>query len=227
LFYIVCILAATSVVFIFRTISEIKFTNRMFDLVFIRNAKMIPIFEKKSMKLMMCLFFSVLLIFFYSLFSSAFLFAQSDSRPALPIPVKFGEAKSLPNFKDFTDWYWNTVVFPYRHLDENFSSPEEGETVYMTDYSEVDGKIVEVQTPVYTFDDTFRASVEEYISGQDESSFEKILLAQGKSARFGFSKSSGVVKERFGKSVLIIFMILPLFFAGYYIQLGKKYGFSV
>ncbi|MBR0032646.1 MAG: hypothetical protein IJP61_10230 [Treponema sp.] len=227
LFYLLCVTAAMSIIFLFRTISEIKFTKNMFNLVFIRNARMIPIFEKKSMKLMLALFSSVLLILAHSLFSSSLSYTKKDSRPALPSPVKFGGNGVLPTFKDFTDWYWNTVVFPYRHLDMDFDVPEEGETVYIIDYSDENGKIKETKSPVYTFNEDFRNSVENYILNQKEDSFEKILLSQGSGTKFAFSKSSGIVKERFGKSVLIVFMLLPLVFAGYYIHLGKKYGFSV
>lgn len=225
-FYLLSLVSAASMIFLVKTVSELKFTKNMFDPVFIRNARMVSVFERKTLKLMLCLSSAVLLLFLSSLFSGS-VSSSDDSRPALPSPVTFGDSSALPNFSDFTEWYWNSLTFPYKKLGEEFFRPEEGEVVYMPEFKEVDGKIVEEQVPVYSFDDEFKKSVEDDVLSQNKNSLEKIILSQGLGAEFEFSRSSGFVQERFGKTFLLVFMIIPLIFAGYYILLGKKYGFSI
>ena len=222
LLYLACVLSSASVVHLWRTVCAAALAGRAFGLVLIRSAPMVPLFGKKSVKLMLGLFSAVLLLLVRSL-----LLPAGGGRPALPAPAEAGGGGALPGFSDFTLWCWDAAVFPFRRLGDGGSAPGEGETVYLADYVEEGGRIRETRSPALTFGDGFRAAVEAAVASRDDGSFEKMLLAQGRDAEFRFSEIPGAARERFGTAALALFMLLPLACAGHCVQLGRKYGFSV
>lgn len=227
-FYILATAASFCVLYLFNCYEDKKEVRFVFNPVYIRNSKMIPIMGRTGVRLMMGLAVFVSILFFAS-FSVGKIGhpTVSSTRPALPAPVHSEEAK-LPSIDDFTVWCWNTVTFPYRRYGESFNpAPTEGESVFMDDYVENDGRIEEISTPVYTYDDAFRDSIYATIEGFDYPAIEKLLLKQGKNVQFGFSKSSGTASEKFSGLILLVFILVPAFLAGYYIIGRKKYGLSI
>ena len=172
---------------------------------------MIPVMGHLGIRLLPVLLGTLVLILFaFKLSGNVSDFSVSASMPSLPSPVNSSESE-LVQLKDFVDWSWNTVTFPYRKLGEPYSEiPQEGEVVSITDYDSSDGTIKSVTKPVFVFNSDFRESVYKSIDKLDYPALEKMMLKQGKHTSFGYAKSaSSSSSERFGILLLFIFTARP------------------
>jgi len=174
---------------------------------------------------LMCAVILILFSFFFFLgrVSNA---GNDSSTPSLPSPVSKND-ETLPGFSDFLDWSWNTITFPYRRLSENDSSPKDGDTVSIPDYAENDGLITEYDSTMYVYDSKFRDSVSKQVESLDYPSLEKMMMEQGKSSSYGYSKGKLSSSEKFGAVLLLSFALISFALSGYYIIGRKRYGLSI
>lgn len=228
-FYCISFLGSLSLVFLYHVVEEKKEKSYSFQPVFIRSARMMPVVGHTGIRLLGFLFAFLFALFLLFVFvGNVGGGSERSSMPSLPSPVSKTDAE-LVSLKDFVAWSWNTVTFPYRKIGENTpSDPKEGEVVSITDYVEENGKIVSVTNPAYIFNSEFKDGVYKSIDRLDYPALEKLMLAQGKNASFGYAKSASVSSsERFGSLMLLILLSLP-FAAGLFYILGRKrYGLSV
>lgn len=150
--------------------------------------------------------------------------ASSVDRPALPAPVS--SRSELPGLDTFYTWAWNTMAFPFRSIYQNPSmkAPQEGETVSVSNYVEHNGRIEEIPQVVMTYNAQFRSSVLNMVKDSPKPSLEKMLLKQGKSAQYGFTKSRGVSTERFALFLLTMCVLITLGYTGYFVLVRRAYG---
>ena len=227
-FYIFTLLASASLVFLYTNFSKKQETRRSFQPVFIRSARMIPLLGHLGIRLLFGLLLSLILIFAAFKFAGNVSDFSSSSMPSLPSPVTRNDSE-LVQLKDFVDWSWNSVTFPYKKLSENsYEIPKEGEVVSITDYQEENGKIVPVKIPAFVYNSDFRESVYKSVEKLDYPALEKMLLKQGKNAHFAYSKNaSSSTKERFASLLILVFITISVALGINYIIGRKRYGLSI
>ncbi len=229
LFYGLSLLGSFSMLRLYYLFEESQESEYSFRPVYIRSARMIPAVGHLGIRLMGFLVTFLLLIFVArSFFSSHSSLSESSSLPSLPAPVARSSSE-LVGFKDFVDWSWNTVTFPFRKIGSSFDShPQEGETVSVTDYVEKDGKMMSVVTPLYVFNSEFRENIYKSVEKLDYPAVEKLLLKQGRNASFGYANGGRASSsERFSIPLLLVMIALPFVLGINYILGRKRYGLSI
>lgn len=229
LFYILALAGSVSLVQVYHVCEEYKNSQYSFQPVYIRSSRMFPIVGRIGIRLLGALLVSLVLsLLAFKLSGNVSDFSASASMPSLPAPVNSSDSE-LVQMKDFVNWSWNTVTFPYRKIGSAQNSvPSEGEIVAITDYQNEGGKIHSVQNGAFVFNGEFRDSVYKTIDKLDYPALEKMMLKQGKNASFGYAKSgSSSSSERFGILLLLIFIAIPSALGIYYILGRKRYGLSI
>ena len=150
--------------------------------------------------------------------------SPSDSSPSLPSPVSAEDA-SLPCAEDFAVSEWNRLSCMYRPLGEEYGSGvQDGDSVSLTEYSEVDGAIVAEERKALVFNNDFRKMVYDS-TAESSNSMCGVLLSQS-SGSFGYSKAvSSGGSSSLGKSdvvSLVSCLLLLLVFAGYHLFLNVR-----
>ncbi len=229
IFYVLSVLSSFSMIYILNSCENLKYSRYVFNPVYIRGAKTISVMERRGFRLM-CILTAVVTAIGICLFFSNRInrLDSSASRPSLPSPVNDGD-QALPNLDDFINWNWNALTFPFKKIDSSklVTQPIENEVISVTNYNDVGGKILAVETPLYIFNDDFKQLSYDSIEKLNYPALEKMLLQQGKNTNYGFSKSTGATIERFGIISLLIFILIPTVLTGYYILGRKKYGLSI
>ena len=228
-FYLLAFIASISMLRIFHIFEEEKNSGYSFQPVFIRSSRMFPLVGHLGIRLLGALLLVLLLILFaFKLSGNVSGFSASASMPSLPAPVNSSESE-LVQMKDFVNWSWNTVTFPYRKIGSPVpQTPSEGEVVAITDYQNEGGRIHSVQNVAFVFNGDFRDSVYKTVDKLDYPALEKMMLRQGKNTAFGYARSgSSSASERFGILLLLIFIAIPFALGIYYILGRKRYGLSI
>ncbi|WP_294429968.1 hypothetical protein [uncultured Treponema sp.] len=229
LFYLLALAGTVSVLAFYYFIQTERESLYSFKPVFIRSARMIPIIGHLGIRLLGALLVFLCVILVALKFSgNVSEFSSSQAMPSLPSPVSHSDSQ-LPQLKDLLDWSWNSVTFPYRKIGENAkSSPNEGDVVSITDYQNVDGKLVPVSVPAFVFNSDFRDSVLKTVDKLDYPAVEKMLIHQGKNVSFGYAKSSSSSSsEKFATLLILIFITITAALGINYIIGRKRYGLSV
>ncbi|MCR4821582.1 MAG: hypothetical protein K5873_01765 [Treponema sp.] len=229
IFYIFALAASASSLFLYFLFESKKEKLYSFQPLYIRSAKMIPLVGRLGIRLLGGLLLCLLVILFsFKLSGSVSSISTSASMPALPSPVSHA-SEELPQLSDFMNWSWNYITFPYKKISPEMNkAPEEGELVSITDYQEIDGKISTVETKAFVYNSEFRDNVFKAVDKLNYPALEKMLLKQGKNARFGYSKKASTSSsERFGMILLLIFITIPAALGIYYIVGRKRYGLGI
>lgn len=233
LFYVVALVAggaALVLVALLKTEYDKKHKDQhkrhLFAPVLIRSARFIPLVERGDVKVIVLLAFATAVMLFVSLAGAAVQSPVSEGiAPAVPAPV--AGAARLPDFDDFLAWSWQTVTFPYRRLsDGNAQPPVDGDTVVMPEYAEENGVITERGKTAFVYNGAFRSSVYDSVRHLPYPALEKMLLRQGKDARYSYARGGRSVGERFGTVLLVVFMLIPAGIIGYVVLIRRHYGIS-
>ena len=229
LFYVIALAASLSLVHLYHLQEETDSLRYSFKPVYIRTSRMIPLIGRLGIRLLGVLLVSlVLIVLAFRLSGNVSDFSGSASMPSLPSPVSTSSSE-LVQLNDFVNWSWNTITFPYRRIGEAvWTVPHEGDTVFITDYQSVDGKIQAVETPAFVFNNEFRDLVYKTADRLDYPALEKMMLRQGKNASFAYAKSASVSSnERFCIILLFVFITITAALGIYYILGRKIYGLSI
>ena len=229
LFYTLSLMASFSAILLVDSLREIIdgwHSRDRFKPVLIRSARFIPLVERRDVKLVFLTLLSMVVIsMLYFAGRTLSSVSVDSSRPALPAP---GIGKvALPDLDDFMYWSWNTVTFPYRRLDDAVPEiPVDGDSVIVPVYEESNGKIVQKDQPVFVFNSAFRSNVFDSVKNLSYPALEKMMLRQGKDARYSYSRGSAAVSERWGAVLLVLFMLIPAGFVLYFVLIKRGYGIS-
>ena len=199
-----------------------------FNFVYIKSSSAVKLVNRANSFLPGLVFVLVAVLFLcYSAFPAGKPLEHSGERPLLPAPVSATNAGEveLPDLKDFTDWSWFTVSFPFRKLGTLPSGNGDffGETVSIPEYylteedSSENRKISVKQEKVLTYDSSFVRSIYDKIERTEYPALEKVLLVQGKNKSYGYTKSAGTSSEKAVPLVLSIFALFPIVLFLYYI----------
>ncbi|MDE6773138.1 MAG: hypothetical protein K2J14_00695, partial [Treponemataceae bacterium] len=223
LFYVVALVAggaALVLVALLKTVYDEKRKRHPFAPVLIRGARFIPLVERGDVKVIALLALATAVMLLVSL---AQVPVSEGSVPAVPAPV--AGAARLPDLDDFLAWSWQTVTFPYRRLsDGNAQPPVDGDAVVMPEYAEENGVITERGKTAFVYNGAFRSSVYDSVRRLPYPALEKMLLRQGKDARYSYARGGRSADERFGPALLVVFMLIPAGIIGYVVLVRRHYG---
>ncbi|MBR4629095.1 MAG: hypothetical protein IKO57_01450 [Treponema sp.] len=152
---------------------------------------------------------------------------KSDAQPVLPSPV-LSQDSSLPNFETYVVSEWKRMTYPYRKLSEPMDyDVHEDDFVSLTEYSEVDGKIISEDKKIFVFNNDFRKMV--YDSSVNvPNSICRMLVSQDSDC-FGYSSgkssSASSLSLAGGDFVSLFSCLLILFvFSGYHLFMVFRKG---
>lgn len=206
LFFILMIAAEISVFLLYKNISEKIDSKYSFRPVSIRTAFSIRVFTKKSKKLFGLCSISVLVIFVSAMFSSNLsLLLKNEKSAGIQLPSSGAAVQNLPGINDFIEWKWEALTFPYRSLNAK-NRKSANDSVIFKNFQKKDGFIQESVSSIY-YNDEFKTDAVKEIENLDYPALEKMLVSQGKNARFGYV-SSGVQNISF---IMIIILIIAFF----------------
>ena len=230
LFYTLAISASFSAVLLvdlLKNVYDERHVQSRFKPVLIRSARFIPLVEKKELKIILGLFLAIIAILGVSFAGSSLQNMSLDSsRPALPAPVS-GKS-DLPDMDDFMTWSWNTITFPYRRMtDAKPQVPVDGDKGSIPGFNDAGGKIAPSEQTAFVYNAAFRNSVYDSVKDLPYPALEKMMLKQGKDARYSYTKGGGAAAERWGTSILLLFMLIPLGILLYFVLIKRSYGISL
>lgn len=199
-----------------------------FDFVYIKSSSAVKPVNRTNFFLLGVVFVLVAVLFLcHAVFSTGTPLEFSGERPLLPAPVSsvLAAADELPDLKDFADWSWFTVSFPFRKLGAVPSKNGDlfGETVSVPEYfltaenSSGKERISVKQDKVLSYDSSFVRSVYDRIEDAEYPALEKVLLVQGKNKSYGYTKSAGTSSEKSVPLVLSFFALFPILLFLYYV----------
>jgi hypothetical protein len=166
----------------------------------IRPASLIPTITKRTILFTGIPAGGILLLCIFFVFQAFFLPRNDKKDLYFPAPARYTEANKftarsfaemetlrlddadeLPDLRSFIIWVWNTLVFPYRSLNEqNPVTPANGTVISIPVYTQTDSGIVASDAPVYVFDDAFIAETLAAVDDAPLLSFEQVLKTQGR-----------------------------------------------
>lgn len=191
-------------------------------------ARIMPVMYRKASKV--CLFLSVPMVVILCIFFATARFAPKASAQniAMPAPVSsdmVNAEEKLPVINDFYDWSFNTIVFPYRNLNEySMKGPlKEGESVSYTRYTQTEQGIISRDEAVYSYDESFKKEMHNYIDNLGYPSVESFLISQGENVSVGYSTNFNAKTTNDGLNMvlIIISMLIPLLLYAVYFVSGK------
>lgn len=203
LFFLLMIFSETSVFLLYKNINQKIDSKYSFNPVSIRTAFSIRIMTKKNRKLLAACAISVLAILVSAVFSSNFASVLKNEKiSGVQLPSSGATVQNLPGISDFVDWKWEAMTFPYRSLNKKTSN----DAVVFKNFQKKDGFINESVSSIY-YNDEFKMNALKEIESLDYPALEKMLVGQGKHARFGYV-TSGLQNVSL---VMIILLIIAFF----------------
>lgn len=191
-------------------------------------ARILPVMYKRASKI--CLFLSVPMVIILCIFFATAKFAPktSVSTIAMPAPLsaeKVQDGEELPTITDFYGWSFNTIAFPYRNLNKysNEGPLKEGDSVKYTRYSQSETGIIAKEETVYSYDNSFKREMHDYINDLGYPSIESFMLSQGEEVCVGYSNDFNAKTSNDGMNLvlIIISMLIPLILYSVYLVSGK------
>ena len=226
LFYVVAVAAGGSAALLAAQLKTVydERRSRLFAPVPIRSARFVPLIERTDMRVVALLVLAAAVMLVFSLMRPV---ARSTGSSLPPVPAPVAGAARLPDWDDFLAWSWQTVTFPYRRLSDGAAeTPVEGECVVMREYADEGGVIAEREQTAFVYNGAFRSSVHDSVRKLPYPALEKMLLRQGRDARYSYATGAGYVGERFGVPLLAVFVLIPAGIIGYVMMARKQYGIS-
>lgn len=202
LLFIMLVCSDFCIFYLFKILEEIKDEKYSFRPVKIRSAKMIPLFTKKTLEVIVLCSMSCFLILISSFFSINT--GISSGNRNLLLPSSNGTLGSLPGIDDYVNFKWEAMTYPYRSIyKNNYRKSDEGDTVYFKSYNKRNG-LVEEKINSISFNEDFKKEAVNGIEKLGFSSIENMMNQQKKTKGFGFSSSGA-------QSITLISIILMVF----------------
>lgn len=191
--------------------------------VFIKSARMVNVFARRS-KIVMS---SLILITFCTI--SVFFFTSnrkndvSNSKSKIYLPsnvqnVLLENDEELVQFEDYYSWVWNIKTNPYKSLNKQNNDFY----VEFPHYVEENGKITETRT-IFSYNQNFKDNVFDSIDNLQFDSIEKVMKSEGKDFKGGYTGSQNINSNLFSIIMMIFCLIILLFiyFSIMIVQLRK------
>lgn len=209
LLFLLLAAAECSVFFLLNQLAEWKDSHSFFKPIKIIPARMISLSTAKSLLCLLVCSGTIAALFVFSLAGTGSGFgAQKEMR----LPSPFGSGTALPTIRDFVDWRWETLTFPYISLnsDRRNSRPKDGDTVSFTQYSDISGSIEETERTI-VFGRDF---IEQSLHSVEELNYPALekMLKDYKNSSAGYILSSAQPLTILNLVILILSFCAALFF---------------
>lgn len=218
LIFLLCLTGIVSAIYTFYYVEEYLRNKKSFIPVFIKPAKMINVFAKKSKKILIISCSSA--VFFIALFfiTQTSSLTSHFAKLLLPSSTDFGSDK-LPQLEEYYDWTWKVKTYPYLSLNENTENPSK---ISYSTFTEEDGKIIESKVSMI-YDQNYKQETYNEIDNLQFESVEKVLKSQGNDIKTGYSSTSNYHINIFGIIMMFICLFVLLFiFISIMIRKGEK-----
>ena len=179
--------------------------------VFIKSAKMVSIFARRTkivMSSLILITFCTICVFF---FTSNKRIDESNSQSKIFLPSNVQNAlledkEELVQLEDYYSWVWNIKTNPYKSLNK-----ENNEFyVEFPHYVEENGKITETKT-IYSYNQNFKDNVFDSIDKLEFNSIEKVMKSEGKDFKGGYTGSQNISVNLFSIIMMIFCLIILIF----------------
>ncbi|HAM79049.1 MAG TPA: hypothetical protein DCP61_07715 [Treponema sp.] len=211
-----------------------------YELIF--SARQLPIMYSRTAKATAALMLPMAFIFALFAFSSVASPKSTVNGLSVPSPAGVladGQGK-IPALREYYDWAWKTLAFPYVNLNSEDSQhvnmaffeqeAEEGNVVTVSRFVQTEDGIAQEDEAVMKFDGKFKDSLKKGIDDLDYPAIEKLMKSEGEQTRVAYSASltgkNTASTVRNGVSlVLLAFMFLEVIFMYlfYFVIRRKKY----
>lgn len=191
--------------------------------VFIKSAKMVSIFARRTkivMSSLILITFCAISVFFFTSNRKPDV-SNSQSKIYLPSNVQnsfIDDEEELVQLEDYYSWVWNIKTNPYKSLNK-----ENNEFyVEFPRYVEENGKITETRT-IYSYNQNFKDNVFDSIDNLQFDSIEEVMKSEGKDFKGGYAGSRNISANLFSIIMMIFCLIILLFiyFSIMIVQLRK------
>ena len=190
--------------------------------VYIKSAKQINIFTKKTKIVMNSLIFiTLILIIFFLLSNKTVKTHNSWGKLFLPSNVSnsfYEKSENLPQPEDYYNWVWNVKTFPYKSLNKSNNETY----VEYPKYVEENGKITENKI-IFSYNQTFKDNVFDSIDNLQFNAIEKVLKSEGKDFQAGYVSNADLNTNLFSVIMMFfcLFVLLFIYFSVMITELRK------
>jgi len=211
-----------------------------YELIF--SARQLPIMYSRTAKATAALMLPMAFIFALFAFSSVASPKSTVNGLSVPSPAGVladGQGK-IPALREYYDWAWKTLAFPYVNLNSEDSQhvnmaffeqeAEEGNVVTVSRFVQTEDGIAQEDEAVMKFDGKFKDSLKKGIDELDYPAIEKLMKSEGEQTRVAYSASltgkNTASTVRNGVSLLMLalmFLEVIFMYIFYFVIRRKKY----
>lgn len=211
-----------------------------YELIF--SARQLPLMYSRTAKATAALMLPMALLF--AMFAVSSVVSPKSTANGLSVPSPAGALSDgqwkIPALREYYDWAWKTLAFPYinlnskdsQHVNMDFFEEEatEGSVITVSRFVQTENGISQEDEAVMKFDGKFKDSLKKGIDDLDYPAIEKLMKSEGEQTRVAYSASltgkNTASTVRNGVSlVLLAFMFLEVIFMYlfYFVIRRKKY----
>ena len=204
--YLCTLLSTSSALLTYYSVEEFLKNKKSFVPVYIKSAKMVPIFaNKQNIVMISTISCSVLLITAFLLTSSR---SFSNKFTKIFLPSSENQAsQDLPQLEDYYQFVWNVETYPYQSL--NKSNYSLGFLEYPK-YTEEGGFINENKI-LKAYNQNFKDNVFSSIDSLNFNSIEKVLKSEGNQVQTNYCSVNNYQTTLFSKIMMLICLFVLLF----------------
>ena len=214
---IICIV---TFLYFFYSIEDLFIQKKLFIPVFIKSAKQVNLFAKKTRIVMYTLLAGTFLSIAFFFISSTNQIQTNKTNSTLSLPSNVNntitvKSENLPELEDYYKWIWNIKTAPYKSLNKDNAD----NYVEFSHFAEENGRIIESKT-IYSYNQTFKDNVFDEIDKLNFNSIEKVLKSEGKDFSSGYV-SNGSTNTNLFCMIMMIFCFIVLLFIYFSIMIVK------
>ncbi len=203
--FLCTLLSTGSSLFAYYSLQEYLKNKKSFVPVYIKSAKMIPIFVKKQNIVMVSTISCSVLLISVFLLTSSRSFSNKFTKILLPSSEKQA-SNDLPQLEDYYQFVWNVESYPYQSLNNNYS---QGFLEYPK-YSEENGFIKENKI-LKAYNQNYKDNVFDSIDSLNFNSIEKVLKSEGSQVQTNYCSVNNYQTNLFSKIMMLICLFVLLF----------------
>ncbi|MCR5762927.1 MAG: hypothetical protein K6G00_06030 [Treponema sp.] len=200
-----------------------------FRYTLIFSAYQVSVINRKNMKALLFLTIPISVILISFLFSAKFMPRTSAAGIELPVPVSDGDrpisenSVFLPSINNYFVWAWNTLTYPYRSVNYNYSETvAEGDSIYFSTYEQKSDSVQEKEAAIYTFNSDFRKKLEKELDGLDYPAVEQLMKLQDHRSSVIYALSRQPAQS--GSDILNLVMLIMALSVPLALSLSYYYG---
>jgi len=211
-----------------------------YELIF--SANQLPLMYSRTAKATAALMLPMALIF--AMFAVSSVVSPKTTVNGLSVPSPAGDIVDgqgkIPALRDYYDWAWKTLAFPYvnlnaansQHVNMEFfeKEAEEGSVITVSRFVPTENGIVQEDETVMKFDGKFKDSLKKEIDDLDYPAIEKLMKSEGEQTHVAYSSSltgkNTASTIRNGLSLLLLalmFLEVIFMYLFYFVIRRKKY----